>query len=78
MNAINLGWADTPAECATQAREHPDGERWLAAAEAAMPFGRLIKPDDVADLAAFLLSDHSGLMTGSVIDHEQWIAGVPP
>ena len=40
--------------------------------------GRLIEPDDVADLAAFLLSDHSGVMTGAVIDHEQWVAGAPP
>ena len=78
VNAINLGWADTPAEHQVQRHEHPAGDNWLAAAEATMPFGRLIKVDDVADLAAFLLSDHSGVMTGSVIDHEQWVAGAPP
>ncbi len=78
VNAINLGWADTPAEHEVQRHEHPAGEDWLAAAEATMPFGRLVKVDDVANLAAFLLSDHSGIMTGSVIDHEQWVAGAPP
>jgi len=78
VNAINLGWADTPAEHIVQRKEHPAGENWLAVAEAAMPFKRLIKVDDIADLAAFLLSDHAGVMTGSVIDYEQFVAGAPP
>ncbi len=50
-------------------------EDWLARAEAAQPFGRLIKPDDVARLALFLLSADSGIMTGAVIDHDQMVIG---
>ena len=78
VNAINLGWADTPAEHVVQRGEHSAGEEWLAAAKAKMPFGRLIKVDDVANLAAFLLSDHAGVMTGAVVDYDQWVAGAPP
>ena len=53
------------------------GEGWLAAAEAAMPWGRLIKPEDVARLAVFLLSDASVPMTGAVIDQAQdYVLGV--
>ncbi len=78
VNGINLGWADTPAEDVIQRGEHPAGENWRTAAEASLPFGRLIKVDDVADLAAYLLSGHAGVMTGAVIDHEQWVAGAPP
>lgn len=74
VNAINIGWADTPNEDAVQRAEgKPAG--WLAEAEAAQPFGRLIKPDDVARLTLFLLSADSGIMTGSVIDHDQTVMG---
>ena len=36
-----------------------------------MPWGRLIKPDDVARLALFLLSDASIPMTGALVDQDQ-------
>ena len=49
----------------------------LALFEAAQPWGRLIKAEDVARLALFLLSDTSIPMTGSLIDQEQsYILGV--
>ena len=35
-------------------------------------------PDEVARLAIFLLSDASGLMTGTLIDMEQSVLGAPP
>ena len=77
VNGINLGWADTPGERTMQAEKLGKGERWLPEAEAAMPWGRLIKPDDVARLAIFLLSDASVPMTGSLIDQEQnYVLGV--
>lgn len=68
---INLGWADTDGEREMQAIKLGRGEAWLAEAEARMPWGRLIKPDDVARLALFLLSDVSIPMTGALIDQEQ-------
>ena len=43
-----------------------------------MPLGRLLTADEVAQLAVFLLSDASGLMTGGLIDLEQSVLGAPP
>jgi NAD(P)-dependent dehydrogenase (short-subunit alcohol dehydrogenase family) len=77
VNGINLGWADTPGERTMQGETLGKGETWLAKAEAAMPWRRLIKPDDVARLAVFLLSGASIPMTGSLIDQEQnYVLGV--
>jgi NAD(P)-dependent dehydrogenase (short-subunit alcohol dehydrogenase family) len=41
-----------------------------------MPFGRLVDPQEVARALAFLASDESGLMTGSVVNFDQsvWAA----
>ncbi len=71
VNGINLGWADTPAERVMQAETLGLGAGWLAAAEARMPWGRLIKPDDVAWLALFFLSDASIPLTAGLIDQDQ-------
>jgi NAD(P)-dependent dehydrogenase (short-subunit alcohol dehydrogenase family) len=74
VNGINIGWADTPGEHAIQAR---DGRRadWLASAEQAQPFSRLIKPDDVSTIAVYLLSDAAQMMTGALIDFDQNVMG---
>jgi NAD(P)-dependent dehydrogenase (short-subunit alcohol dehydrogenase family) len=71
VNGINLGWTDTPGEREMQAVKLGKGESWLAQAEARMPWGRLIQPEDVARLTLFLLSDVSIPMTGALIDQEQ-------
>ncbi|TSE14162.1 SDR family oxidoreductase [Mesorhizobium intechi] len=75
VNGINVGWTDTPAERVMQAETLGHGAGWLDAANAAQPFGRLLKPDDIANLAVFLLSDAAGPMTGAVIDQEQSVIG---
>jgi len=75
VNAINIGWADTPNEHKVQVEAMGQPEDWLEAAEAAQPFGQLIKPHEVADLVVFLLSPRSGIMTGSVIDYDQNVMG---
>ena len=67
-NGIAVGWMDTPGESATQQKFHGGGEDWLAKAEAAQPMGQLVKPDQVAGLAACLLSPESGVITGALID----------
>jgi NAD(P)-dependent dehydrogenase (short-subunit alcohol dehydrogenase family) len=74
VNGINMGWAETPGEHAIQARDGAPSD-WLERAEARQPFGRLIKPDDVADLALFLLSERSAMMTGALIDLDQNVMG---
>jgi NAD(P)-dependent dehydrogenase (short-subunit alcohol dehydrogenase family) len=68
---INLGWADTDGEREMQAVKLGRGEAWLEEAEARMSWGRLIKPQDVAHLALFLLSDISIPMNGALIDQVQ-------
>jgi NAD(P)-dependent dehydrogenase (short-subunit alcohol dehydrogenase family) len=68
---INLGWTDTPGERTMQAVKVGKGEGWLAEAEARMPWGRLIQPDEVARLTLFLLSDASIPATGALIDYDQ-------
>jgi NAD(P)-dependent dehydrogenase (short-subunit alcohol dehydrogenase family) len=75
VNCINPGWMDTPGEDAIQRRFHTDGRDWLDDAEAAMPSGHLIKIDEVAAAIAFIASDESGVMNGSLIDYDQAIIG---
>ncbi len=75
VNGINLGWTDTPAEHDVQ-RKQGSPDNWLEIGETASPFGRLIKPIDVARLCTFLLSDDSGILTGSCIDYTQRVMGL--
>ena len=72
---VNPGWMDTPGEDDIQRRFHDGGDDWLARAEADQPFGRLIKTDELARTLAFVLSDDSGMMTGSIIDYDQTVLG---
>jgi NAD(P)-dependent dehydrogenase (short-subunit alcohol dehydrogenase family) len=78
VNAMNLGWMDTPGEDVIQRRYHSGGGDWLAAAEAKQPFGRLLKPQEVARAIAFLASDESGMMTGALVDFDQSVPGTGP
>jgi len=75
VNGINVGWTDTPAERVMQSETLGHGPGWLDAANAAQPFGRLLTPNDIANLAVFLVSDAAGPMTGAVIDQEQAVIG---
>lgn len=77
VNGITLGWTDTPAEHVVQ-RKQGSPENWLEIAEQKSPFGRLLKPDDVARLCLYLLSEESGILTGSNIDYSQRVMGFFP
>ena len=74
VNGINLGWTDTPAEHDVQKKYHNAKKDWLKKLKK-VPFKRLSKPMDVARMLAFLCSDESGLMTGSLIDFDQTVVG---
>lgn len=78
VNAVNLGWMDTPGEDVVQRRFHGAQDGWLEEAEARQPFGMLIKPPHVAALASYLLGPEAGVMTGAVIDHDQNVLGAYP
>lgn len=73
-NGINIGWTSSAAEHRLQVKETGD-ENWLEKAGEKVPFGKLVQPDDIAELACFLLSDKSGVCTGSVIDFDQMVMG---
>ncbi len=77
VNGINLGWTDTPAEHQVKIKEGAP-ENWLEIAEAESPFGRLLKVADVARLNLYLMSDESGILTGSLIDYTQRVMGNYP
>lgn len=75
-NAILPGWMDTPAEDEIQKKFHGAPDDWLQKAEASMPMGKLVKPDELAILATYMLSPHSGVMTGALVDYDQNVAGI--
>lgn len=77
-NGILVGWMDTPGESVTQQKFHSANEDWLTQAEAAQPMGQLVKPDQVAELAAYMLSPESGVMTGALVDYDQNVLGAYP
>jgi NAD(P)-dependent dehydrogenase (short-subunit alcohol dehydrogenase family) len=74
VNGINMSWAFTPHEDLVQ-KGSGGGENWLQEAETQQPFGRILRPFDIAYLVAYLLSDQSEMMTGSLIDLSQNVIG---
>lgn len=77
VNGINMGWAATEGEQAMQANTLGKGDDWAAKAASNRPLGRLLEVDEVARLAIYLLSDLSGLQTGTSVDLEQSVVGAP-
>ncbi|MFJ2608329.1 SDR family oxidoreductase [Streptomyces sp. NPDC091279] len=75
INGLNIGWTATEGEAATQKAFHGAGDDWLEHAAASVPMGKLGQPDEIADFVVFLLSDRSGVVTGSVIDWDQIVLG---
>jgi NAD(P)-dependent dehydrogenase (short-subunit alcohol dehydrogenase family) len=75
VNGLCPGWMETPGEDRIQRVVHGQGADWAAQAAKALPMGRLVQPDEVARAVAYLASDESGLMTGSIIDFDQSVLG---
>jgi len=75
VNGLNIGWLNTPNEHAVQQSFHHRSPDWLEEAAPLQPFGRLIEPIDVANTIAFLSSEDSGVVTGSIMDFDQTIIG---
>jgi NAD(P)-dependent dehydrogenase (short-subunit alcohol dehydrogenase family) len=72
---INLGWTWTPAEQEVQTRVHGLPADWSEILGRKQPFGRLLMPEDPAALIAFLVSPDAAMMTGAIIDLDQYVAG---
>lgn len=75
VNGINIGWTDTEGEDVIQRGFHGAGDDWREQAAKTLPMGRLGQVDEIADFVVFLLSDRSGVVTGSVIDWDQNVIG---
>ncbi|MEU1302616.1 SDR family oxidoreductase [Streptomyces shenzhenensis] len=75
INGLNIGWTNTEGEDATQRAFHDAGDDWREKAAATQPMGKLGQVDEIADFVVFLLSGHSGVVTGSVIDWDQIVFG---
>jgi NAD(P)-dependent dehydrogenase (short-subunit alcohol dehydrogenase family) len=74
VNGLNIGWTATEGEHGVQTGTgRPDD--WLADADAGRPFGRLLRPADIAPMVTFLLSDAAEMVTGSVMDFDQTVHG---
>lgn len=75
VNGVNIGWTDSDGEDAIQRRFHDAGDDWRERAAERLPAGRLASPEDAAGIVVLLLSDASGVVTGSVMDWDQTIPG---
>ncbi len=74
VNGISIGWMYTPNEHQVQI-ESGQPENWLEQVEKKQPFGRILRPQDVAYLTAYLLSEQAQMITGSIIDFDQKVIG---
>jgi NAD(P)-dependent dehydrogenase (short-subunit alcohol dehydrogenase family) len=74
VNGLNIGWTATEGEHGVQTGVGQP-EAWLAAADASRPFGRLLRPADIAPAVTYLLSDAARMVTGSVVDFDQTVHG---
>jgi NAD(P)-dependent dehydrogenase (short-subunit alcohol dehydrogenase family) len=72
---INLSRTWNPAEQEAQTRIHGLPQNWSETLGAKQPFGLLLMPEGPAALIAFLVSPGAGIMTGVIIDHDEYVAG---
>jgi NAD(P)-dependent dehydrogenase (short-subunit alcohol dehydrogenase family) len=75
VNGVNIGWTATDGEDAIQREFHDADEGWLERASKTVPMGKLGQVDEIADFVVFLISDRSGVVTGSIIDWDQIVIG---
>ena len=78
VNQLNVGWTLTEGEVHVQSVEEERGEEWLEDALKTRPFGRLLTPEDVAFAALYFACEESALVTGTIMDLEQYPVGAPP
>ncbi len=75
VNALAIGWMDTPAEDIIQKSYHDMPDGWQAEVGKQLPAGRMLKMNEIARWIAHLASDESGIMTGAILDFDQGVIG---
>lgn len=74
VNGIQMGQSPTPHEHINMTAAGAP-EDWAERTAEKIPFKKLVDPQEVGALAAFLLSAEAGVMTGSLVDFAQEIPG---
>lgn len=77
-NGVLTGWMETPGEAEIQRRFHGAGDDWAEQAAKKLPMGQLVQPDQLAGLVAYMLSAESGVMTGALVEYDQFVSGAYP
>jgi NAD(P)-dependent dehydrogenase (short-subunit alcohol dehydrogenase family) len=75
-NQINPGWVLTEGEHYVESVVEGKGENWLEDALKTRPFGRMLRPEEIAQAALFFATNE--LLTGAVLDYDQTPVGAPP
>lgn len=75
INGLNIGWTASEGEDDTQRVFHDAGPDRRQEAARKLPMGKLGQVDEIADFVVYLVSDRSGVVTGSVIDWDQNVLG---
>jgi NAD(P)-dependent dehydrogenase (short-subunit alcohol dehydrogenase family) len=71
---VNPGWIDTEGERAMMSRlGHPPD--YLDRQGTTFPLGRILKPEEVAEVVAFLVSPAADAFSGTLVDLEQFPLG---
>ena len=77
-NGILTGWMETPGEEEIQRRFHGGGSDWAEQAARQLPMGQLVQPDQLAGLISYIASPEAGVMTGSLVEYDQFVSGAYP
>ena len=75
VNGLNIGWTATEGEHGVQTGDRAGPPTGWPRPTPSRPLGRLLRPDDIAPMVTYLLSDAARMVTGSVIDFDQTVHG---
>lgn len=76
VHVLNVGWTLSEGEDILQ-RSLGAAEDWAERAGASRPWGRLLKPEEIAAAVAFLASAEAAIFSGASLDLEQLPVGSP-
>ena len=71
INGLNLGWVLTPNERKLLMETAGWAEDWPDTMGEKMPFGRMMKPEEVGAMVCYLLSPEACMISGQMWDFDQ-------